>query len=258
MRHKYNTPVLSQSLYNKINDAIAAYTNRGLWKQWGLDKLREQGVAILLHGAPGTGKTITSYWIAKRLHLAMREVSMADFGSQIPGQNARNILKIFTIEQVTATQEHRHYPVIFLDECDSMLISRDRLGPNMIWMLEPINALLAQISKYPGLVILATNQVDVLDDALERRLLAKILFGRPAYEERILMWRTKWPDKFPIQPNDDELDALASFDLTGAQIESAFLLWAGWQLRLGNKMPSIVSLLDFLKFQFSDYYEIAS
>jgi SpoVK/Ycf46/Vps4 family AAA+-type ATPase len=257
MKQKYQTPILSDDLNDKISDAITAFTNRGTWQKWGLDKLREQGVAILLHGDPGTGKTITAYWIAKRLHLGLREVSMADFGSQIPGQNARNIQKIFYTEQLAADNDRRHPPVILLDECDSMLISRARLGPNMVWMLEPINMLLAQIGKYPGLVVLATNSVDMLDPALERRLLAKVEFGRPEPIERLQMWKSKWPSKFPVQPTEREFDELARFDLTGAQIESAFLLWTATQIRK-NIEPRVPSLLEFLANQFDSYYATAA
>jgi AAA+ superfamily predicted ATPase len=258
MKQKYQTPILSQAIQNRITDAITAFTNRGTWQRWGLDKLREQGVAILLHGDPGTGKTMTAYWIAKRLHLGIREVSMADFGSQVPGQNARNIMKIFYTEQVAAANEHKHCPVILLDECDAMLIARDRLGPNMVWMLEPINMLLAQIGRYPGLVVLATNHVHILDDALERRLLAKIEFGRPALPERYLLWKSKWPEKFPVQPTEEDLNNLAKFDLTGAQIENAFLLWAGKQVRQAIEQPQVETLIQFLGYEFEGYYATAA
>jgi AAA+ superfamily predicted ATPase len=263
MKQKYQTPILSQNLENKITDAITSFSNRGLWQQWGLDKLREQGVAVLLHGPPGTGKTITGYWIAKRLHLALREISMADFGSQIPGQNARNIQKIFYTEQLAAQKDRKHCPVILLDECDAMLVSRDRLGPNMVWMLEPINMLLSEIGKYPGLVVLATNHVHVLDDALERRLLAKIEFGRPAFEERLRMWKTKWPAKFPVKPTDKEFEHLAFYDLTGAQIENALLLWAGTLVRRGiisvfsDPIPEVSELIQFVETEFENYYATA-
>lgn len=256
MRTKYQPPILSPAVHDQISDAITGFIRRKVWRDWGMDKLREQGAAILLHGPPGTGKTITAYYVAKRLRVGIREVSMADFGSQIPGQLARNIVKIFTVEQLAARSEHRHYPVILLDECDAMLISRDKLGPNMVWMFEPINMLLAQIGRYPGLVVLATNHVHVLDEALERRVLAKVHFDRPAYPERLAMWKIKWPVKFPTQPSRGEFESLAHYNLTGAQIESAFLLWAGQQIRLEVEQPSISSLIDFIHLNYEHYYEI--
>src|SRR5215470_16374892 len=108
------TPVLAEDLKDRIDDVLQLYEHRGLYRAWGLDKLREQGSAVLFHGKPGTGKTITAYYIAKRLHLRIVEISMADFGSQTPGQLARNIKKIFNGEKILAKESGKQLPIIFL------------------------------------------------------------------------------------------------------------------------------------------------
>jgi SpoVK/Ycf46/Vps4 family AAA+-type ATPase len=252
----YQTPILSDELSNKISDAIQAFLNRGKWKQFGLDKIREQGAAILFFGSPGTGKTITAYYVAKKLHLGVREVSMADYGSHVPGELARNIEKIFKGEAILAKQENRQLPIIFLDECDSMLISRKKLGHDMIWMLEPITALLTAIAKYQGLVLLSTNMAPFLDEALERRLIAKVEFTRPTEDLRRKMWRSKWPVKFPTQPTEKELIELAKFDLSGAQIENVFLLWCGQCFRKDKGETFKVSeLITFIRESWKGYFE---
>lgn len=257
---QYQHPILPEELEGKIEDAIQAFLHRDTWKEWGLDKLRQQGAAILLHGAPGLGKTLTAYYIAKKLHLAITEISMADYGSDKPGQLARNIRKIFSGEVSLAKMKHKNPSIIFLDECDSMLISRKKLGADMVWMLEPITALMVEIARYPGLVILATNLVTVLDEALERRLLARIRFEKPDSRLRRKIWQAKWPKKFPSQPNEQELDELAEYDLTGAQIENAFMLWSGRCIKFytSNKSyrPEVVELILFLENKWGDYYQL--
>jgi AAA+ superfamily predicted ATPase len=135
-----------------------------------------------------------------------------------------------------------------------MLVSRKKLGHDMIWMLEPITALLTEISKYPGLVILATNLSTILDEALERRLIAKVLFERPDQKLRLKIWRLKWPNKFPSQPTEEQLIALSQYDLSGAQIENAFLLWAGRLIRT-EKFPSVDNLLAFLEKDWKGYFQ---
>lgn len=246
VKQLYSTPVLSDTLQEQIADAIQAFLHRGKWKEWGLDKVREQGVAILLHGLSGTGKTLTAKYIAKKLHLAIKEVSIADFGSHIPGELARNIRNIFESEVFRAQRDQKHPPVIFLDECDAVLVSRKKIGGDMMWMLEPINALLNHIAKYPGLVILATNLAPILDEALERRLIAQIHFEMPAQRERRAIWESKWPDKFPVQPTAEELDRLSERVITGAKIENAFLLWAGRILRQ-EKEPVVSELITYVE-----------
>lgn len=254
MKQLYQTPILSDDLHNRITDAIQAFLHRGQWKEWGLDRLREQGAAILFYGVPGTGKTITAYYIGKKLHVKVTEISMADYGSHVPGELARNIKRIFNGEQILAKQEKRHLPIIFLDEADAMIVSRKKLGADMMWMLEPINALLTEISKYPGLVLLATNMAPMLDEALERRLIAKIFFPKPDKDVRYKIWQSKWPVKFPCQPTLVGLEELADFELTGAQIENAFLLWAGQCLRL-EVQPQVTGLLEFLRSDWRRYFE---
>lgn len=251
----YQRPVLSEVLENKIDDAVQSFVKRGQWKDWGLDKVREQGAAILLHGLPGTGKTITAYYLGKKLRLKVVEVSMADYGSHIPGELARNIKKIFNGELILAKQESRQAPIILLDECDSMIISRKKLGADMMWMIEPINALLVEIAKYPGLIVLTTNLAPMLDEALERRLIAKIRFDKPEKEVRYRIWKAKWPEKFPTQPSDAILWELADFDLTGAQIENVFLLWASSCIRTSSD-PIIEKLVEFIEKHWRSYFEV--
>src|SRR5215831_834590 len=96
-RSRHPMPVLSSETHRQIISAIQLFANRSKWQEWGLDRLREQGAALLFHGEPGTGKTITAHYVAQLLKLAIREVSPADYGSRTPGQLARNIQHIFQV-----------------------------------------------------------------------------------------------------------------------------------------------------------------
>jgi|SRR5271165_1234442 len=251
----YAVPILTDSLKDRIDDAIQSFKNKGLWREWGLDKLRDQGAAILFHGPPGTGKTISTYWLGKKLKLRVVEISMADYGSHVPGELARNIKKIFRGELSLSKMNRKPPPIIFLDECDAMLVSRKKLGPDMIWMLEPINSLLVEISKYPGLVVLATNNLGMLDEAIERRLIAKVRFDRPDFNTRYKIWKAKWPVKFPCQPTQNEYEQLAEYELSGAEIENVLLLWAGRQMKNLALKPNVPNLIWFIANKRDEYFE---
>jgi len=240
---QYATPILSVEIEEQIADAIEQFAHRQKWRDWGLDKVREQGAAILLYGPPGTGKSITAMYIAKKLHLAMLDVNIAEYGSHIPGELARNIHNLFGNALLRAQGAGKPAPMVFMDECDACLPSRKKLDAHSLWMLEPITALLTEISDYPGLVILATNLDSFLDEALERRLIVKIHISRPARLERKRIWLAKVPDKFPTRLTDSGAEDLSQYDMTGAEIENEFLLWAGRQLRQEGSLLDFVTLI---------------
>lgn len=122
--------------------------------------------------------------------------------------------------------------MVFLDECDTMLVSRAKLGHSSLWMLEPINALLREIGVYPGLVVLATNQKpDYLDHALARRLIGELHFDMPDFLTRVKLWESKWPRKLPVKLRDEDMAALAQFPMTGSEIETSIINWVSDTLR---------------------------
>lgn len=239
------TPILDEILLDSIWNAIVMFSKKTEWKALGMDRLREQGAALLFYGKPGTGKTITAQYIARKLRHVLHEMDFADIGSDEPGELARNVKKLFT--QAKVHDSRGNASLVFLDECDTMLVDRSRLGHNSLWMLEPINALLRAIGEYPGLVILATNQKpDFLDFALERRLLGSFEFGVPAQATRLRLWDSKWPSKLPVQPGKQDLAILSEYVMTGAEIEKAIIWWVSDVLLKESefKIESLITILD--------------
>jgi SpoVK/Ycf46/Vps4 family AAA+-type ATPase len=233
-------PILEDELSLKISNAVIMFNHKTQWKALGMDRLREMGAALLFHGPPGTGKTITARRLCRVLKLQMHEIDFSQVGSDTPGELSRNIKKLF--EQGAVLDTHNNPSMIFLDECDTMLISRSRLGHNQMWMMEPINALLREIGTYPGLIVLATNrEPEFLDAALERRLIGKFYFDKPDFLTRVKLWKSKYPKRLPVKLNNasqngtDWLDRLAHYPLTGAEIENMLVLWVSDTLRRGTE-----------------------
>ena len=71
------TPILDEQLMTKIENAVVMFSKKTAWKNLGMDKLREQGAAMLFHGPPGTGKTITARWLAQKLHRKILEMDFS-------------------------------------------------------------------------------------------------------------------------------------------------------------------------------------
>ncbi|HEV7424544.1 MAG TPA: ATP-binding protein, partial [Candidatus Paceibacterota bacterium] len=212
---------MSAALEAQVMNAVAQYSKLQKWKQWGMHRIRKQGAAILLQGPPGTGKTVIAEYLALKIRKrGLKSMSFGDFGSHVPGENARQIRKFFAEARENGEMS------IFLDDCEAVLWDRSRAGGSAMWMLEVIDELLVQIGRYHGLIILATNMPQLLDYAIYRRLIAVITVDRPEMPERLRLWKQKIPIEFPLKMSINEFDRIATLQLTGAEIENAIIDYA--------------------------------
>ncbi len=132
---------------------------------------------ILLHGPSGCGKTLASYVIAGELKKMMVVVNLGAVVSAKLGETSKNIAKIFR----AATAEDC---IIFIDEFDSLGKVRD-YSQDHGEMKRVVNTILQLFDYLPqtSLLIAATNQVDMIDDALLRRFDININFDLPTEEQ---------------------------------------------------------------------------
>lgn len=207
--------IMKQEYKHEIIAVLKQYSYKEkMFKDWGLEDTIEygKGMNFLFHGPPGTGKTWCANCIAKSLGLELLIISAADIQTSEPGGANRNIIQAFS----TAAKEQK---VLLLDECDSLITVRGDVG--MILGSE-INTLLTEIEKFEGVCILATNRVDSLDAALERRISLIVEFAEPDLVQREEIWRTLVPKKLPLA-QDVDFKKLSSYKLTGGQIKNVIV-----------------------------------
>lgn len=117
---------------------------------------------ILLFGGPGNGKTALAQALAGELRLPLLTISVADIKSKWIGVG---------VERLRATFDHAielQPCVLFIDEIDSLLASRDdRLGTikDDQDMTNALLTLLVDIRSSRLIVVAATNHLDRLDSA---------------------------------------------------------------------------------------------
>jgi SpoVK/Ycf46/Vps4 family AAA+-type ATPase len=118
---------------------------------------------LLLYGPSGCGKTLASYVIAGELDKMMVVINLGAIVSSKLGETSKNLSKIF---KKAATEDC----IIFLDEFDSLGKIRD-YSQDHGEMKRVVNTILQLFDYLPqnSIVIAATNQKDMLDDALLRR-----------------------------------------------------------------------------------------
>ncbi|XP_057774275.1 LOW QUALITY PROTEIN: lon protease homolog, mitochondrial-like [Salvia miltiorrhiza] len=144
---------------------------------------------ILLFGPPGTGKTMLAKAIANEAGASFINVSMSTITSKWFGEDEKNVRALFTLAaKVSPT-------IIFVDEVDSMLGQRTRVGEH-----EAMRKIKNEfMSHWDGLmtkagerilVLAATNRPFDLDEAIIRRFERRIMVGLPSVENREMILRT--------------------------------------------------------------------
>ncbi len=193
---------------------MQAHKKELIFDTWGLGETVEygKGIGMLFEGGPGTGKTWLAHCIAKALGQELMVVTTGQIQSSLAGQTNKNIENAFK-----AAREGNH--ILFLDECDSFIADRKHLG--MILGSE-INTILTCIEKAEGITILATNRIENLDPALDRRLALILNFPKPNLEERKKIWEILIPKKMPLGEGVS-VDTLAENKLTGGMIKNVLL-----------------------------------
>lgn len=149
---------------------------------------------ILLFGKTGCGKTMTAKAIAKELNKKLYVVNLATVVSSKLGETAKNIQSIFKDTDYDSS-------VLFFDELDSLGQVRDYDNKDSSEMKRVVNAILQLIDHFPknSVLIGATNQIQMIDEALVRRFELRLEFKSPtnevleSYYDNMLL---KFPEKY--------------------------------------------------------------
>lgn len=166
--------VIPASLQERIQQVIHEYRQQNKLKSFGLSHRRK----ILLIGPPGTGKTMTARVLAKELHLSLHTIQVDRLVTKFMGETSAKLRQIFNLMQ----QEHGVY---LFDEFDA--IGGERSMDNDVGeMRRVLNAFLQFIEQdtSDSLIVAATNNPKLLDQALFRRFDDVLYYDVPASEER--------------------------------------------------------------------------
>ncbi|WP_300663093.1 ATP-binding protein [Fluviicola sp.] len=181
-------------------------------EQWNLDKFLKRGYRCLFHGPPGTGKTLTASLLGKQHGMDVYRIDLSMVVSKYIGETEKNLAKIFD------RAEHQNW-ILFFDEADALFGKRTETSDsNDRHANQEVAYLLQRIEDFPGMVILATNIKDNLDEAFFRRFQSILYFPVPNQQLRYELWQRLIPREWLSDESDELLREAAMIKLSGGSM----------------------------------------
>lgn len=166
--------IIPSALEERIDRIIHEYRQQSKLKSHGLVHRRK----LLFVGPPGTGKTMTAKVLAHELRLPLYTIQIDRLVTKFMGETSAKLRQIFDLIK----QERGIY---LFDEFDA--IGGERSLENDVGeMRRVLNAFLQFIEqdKSDSLIVAATNNPKLLDNALFRRFDDMLYYDRPHLKDR--------------------------------------------------------------------------
>jgi SpoVK/Ycf46/Vps4 family AAA+-type ATPase len=211
--------------------AAAAAAREVVESRWRLATpgARGQGLAVLLAGPSGTGKTLAAEVLAGALGLDLFRIDLAGVVSKWIGETEKNLARVFDAAAAGGA-------VLFFDEADALFGKRSEVNDSHDrYANVEVAYLLQRMEAHRGVSILATNLRANLDHAFLRRLRFAVDLPFPDEAARRAIWARHLPSRAPLA-EDLDLDALARLDLPGGAIRNVALNGASLAAAAGERI----------------------
>ncbi|KAI1844688.1 hypothetical protein JX265_007053 [Neoarthrinium moseri] len=175
-----------------------------------------KGLVVLLHGTPGSGKTLTAETAAEGTHRALITTSVGELNkNNYPASFELDLKKILRYATIWKA-------IVLLDEADVFLEARNedsRSDRNAL-----VAVFLKELEYFGGIVFLTTNRVETFDPAMKSRIHLSLTYSPPEVETRRQIWLQYLhaipKGKSNVDPEQSIQDLVAS-KLNGREIANA-------------------------------------
>ncbi|MDB5684890.1 MAG: ATPase central domain protein [Sphingomonas bacterium] len=204
---------------------------------------RGGGVAVLLAGPSGAGKTMAAEVVAGELGLDLFRIDLSRVVSKYIGETEKNLGAVFDAAEAGGA-------VLFFDEADALFGKRSEVKDSHDRYANiETSYLLQRMESFGGLALLATNLKANLDSAFLRRLRFVIDLPLPDAGLRREIWRKAFPAETPTDVLD--WNALARLDIAGGNIAviavNAAFLAAADSMPVGMRHVAQATRAEFRK-----------
>lgn len=179
--YKLSDLIVSDLINERIQRIINEYIQVEKLRRYNLQNRRK----ILLTGHPGTGKTMTASIIASELNLPFYTILMDKMVTKFMGETSAKLRQVFDIIQ-------DQKGVYLFDEFDA--IGTNRGKDNDVGEMRRVLNSFLQFIEYDNsdsLIIAATNNLELLDQALFRRFDDVLHYQLPSDEEKLSLLKNR-------------------------------------------------------------------
>jgi AAA+ superfamily predicted ATPase len=183
-----------------------------LLNDWNMKDRVKPGYRVLFYGPPGTGKTLAATLLGKYTGKDVYKIDLSMVVSKFIGETEKNLSNLF------ASAENRDW-ILFFDEADALFGKRTSVrDAHDKYANQEVSYLLQRVETYKGMVILASNFRDNIDEAFVRRFQSIVYFPKPKKEERLKIWQNTFPHQIRFEKSLSLEQTAEQYELTGANI----------------------------------------
>jgi hypothetical protein len=211
--------------------------------QFKTDKYLKKGYRVLFYGPPGTGKSMTAALIGKSNKMKVYRIDLSSVVSKYIGETEKNLSRLFDLA------ENKNW-ILFFDEADSLFAKRVATqSSNDMHANQKVAYLLQRIEDFNGVVVLATNFKDNIDDAFLRRFQSIIYFPKPSSELRLELWKMYF-SSFDYELEDLE-EVAENYEISGGSMINVLRYCTVEAIQRGDNKLNKIDLFTSLKKELS-------
>ena len=231
--------VLAEESREEI-DMMVTWIRNGarIMREWQLEKAVKPGYRSLFFGPPGTGKTLTATLMGQAAEADVYRIDLSLVVSKYIGETEKNLAHVFD-------QAHSRGWLLFFDEADALFGKRTATASaHDRYANQEVSYLLQRIEDFPGVVILATNLKDNIDDAFARRFQSQIHFPMPDAEQRRRLWEGMARHTGRLHTGVDVAALAEAYELSGGAIANIVRYGAISAVQAGRSYIGAADLHD--------------
>lgn len=216
--HLVADPEMKELVQALVTNKIAAERGTDLMENKG------NGLIMLLHGGPGTGKTFTAESVAEMAEKPLYPVTCGDIGTK-PEDVEKYLESVFYLGKIWGC-------VVLLDEAEVFLEQRslNDLARNAL-----VSVFLRALEYYDGILILTSNRVGTFDEAFKSRIQLALHYEPLTQPRRAQIWRNFFRHLKSLEEDNIDYDDVENYigelserEMNGRQIRNVITTARQW------------------------------